>query len=352
MREVIFAIPGNLDTPTGGYRYDKRVMQELPALGWRVRHLPLSAEFPSPSDTALTETAKIFSEIPADALVMIDGLALGAIPRATLGSLRARLVALCHHPLAFETGLPSDRIDYFHRTEREALARSMATIATSRSTAQLLAREFNVAPEDLTVAEPGTEASARAKGDARPPRILSVGAITRRKGHDTLAKALSKIRDLDWEWRIAGSTIRDPVAMAALTREIADGRIQDRTALLGPLDDAGLEKEYSSASLFALPSHFEGYGMAFTEALARGLPVVAGSGGALVETVPGDAGVFVAPGNFGELALTLRRLLTHSTELSRRADAAWEYAKKLPRWSDTAKRVAEALERAEAKAAA
>lgn len=352
MREVIFAIPGDLDTPTGGYRYDKRVIEELPALGWRVKHLPLSAEFPSPSEEALAETAKIFSGIAPDSLVMIDGLALGAIPLSALKALKAKLVALCHHPLAFETGLTSDRIDYLHRTEREALSRSIATIATSRSTGELLVREFNVAPGDLTVAEPGTEPSARTKSDAKPPRILSVGAITRRKGHDTLAKALSKIRDLEWEWRIAGSTDRDPVAMKALEREISEGKIQDRTALLGPLDDAGLEKEYASASLFALPSHFEGYGMAFTEALARGLPVVAGSGGALVETVSKDAGVFVAPGNFGELALTLRRLLTNPDELRKRADAAWEYAKKLPRWSDTAKHIAAALERASAKAAA
>lgn len=351
MREVIFAIPGNLNTPTGGYRYDKRVIEELRALGWGVKHLQLSSEFPSPSERTLTETAEILSEIPTDAFVMIDGLALGAIPLSTLKSLKARLVALCHHPLAFETGLTSDRIDYLHRTEREALSRSIATIATSRSTAELLAREFNVVAEDITVAEPGTEPALRAKGNATPPRILSVGAITRRKGHDTLAKALSKIRDLEWEWRIAGSTDRDSIALQKLEREIADGKIAERAKLLGPLDDAGLEKEYSSARLFVLPSHFEGYGMAFTEALARGLPVVAGSGGALVETVPKDAGVFVTPGNFGELALTLRRLLTTPAEVSKRADAAWDYAKQLPRWSDTARLIADALERANVKAA-
>lgn len=352
MREVIFAIPGNLDTPTGGYRYDKRVIEELPSLGWQVRHLPLSGEFPSPSDAALADTAKIFSGIPADALVMIDGLALGAIPLSVLNALKARLVALVHHPLAFETGLTSDRIDYLHRTEREALSRAVATIATSRSTATLLAREFNVAPEHITVAEPGTEPAPRAKSDAKPPRLLSVGAVTRRKGHDTLAKALARIRDLDWEWRIAGSTDRDPVAMKTLETEIANGNIRERTTLLGPLDDAGLEQEYSGARLFALPSHFEGYGMAFTEALARGLPVIAGAGGALVETVPKDAGVFVTPGNAGELALVLRKLLTNPAALDRRADAAWNYAKQLPRWSDTAKRIAEALARASTKAAA
>jgi glycosyltransferase involved in cell wall biosynthesis len=352
MRDVIFAIPGELDTPTGGYRYDKRVIAELPAFGWRAQHLQLSGEFPSPSERALEDTAKIFAAIDSNALVMIDGLALGAIPISTLKALKARMIALCHHPLAFETGLTTDRIDYLHRTEREALSRAVATIATSRSTAGLLVREFNVARDTLTVAEPGTEISSRAKGDAKPMRILSVGAITRRKGHDTLAKALSKIRDLDWEWRIAGSTDRDTIAMETLTREIADGKIAERTKLLGPLDDAGLEQEYSAASLFVLPSHFEGYGMAFTEALARGLPVVAGAGGALVETVPKAAGVFVSPGNAGELALTLRKLLTDPVQIQKRADAAWNYAASLPRWSDTAKAIAGALDAASEKAAA
>lgn len=345
MREVIFAIPGDLDTPTGGYRYDKRIIEELRALGWTVNYLRLSGEFPSPSEQTLDETANQFTEIDPETLVMIDGLALGAIPLSTLKSLRAPMVALCHHPLAFETGLTSDRIDYLHRTEREALSRAIATISTSRSTAALLVREFGVSPDDVTVAEPGTEPASRANANAKPPRILSVGAITRRKGHDTLAKALSKIRDLEWEWRIAGAD-RDTIAMQALNREIENGKIADRTKLLGSLDDAALETEYAGASLFALPSHFEGYGMAFTEALARGLPVIAGSGGALVETVPKEAGVFVAPGNFGELALVLRRLLTNADELSRRADAAWEYAKSLPRWRDTAIRISEALERA------
>lgn len=350
MREVIFAIPGDLDTPTGGYRYDKRIIEELRALGWAVNYLPLSGEFPSPSEQALDETANLFAKINPNTLVMIDGLALGAIPLSTLKSLRASMVALCHHPLAFETGLTTDRIDYLHRTEREALSRAVATISTSRSTAALLVREFGVSPDEVTVAEPGTEPAPRANANAKPPRILSVGAITRRKGHDTLAKALSKIRDLEWEWRIAGAD-RDTVAMQALNREIENGKIADRAKLLGSLDDAALEAEYASASLFALPSHFEGYGMAFTEALARGLPVIAGSGGALVETVPKEAGVFVAPGNFGELALVLRRLLTNADELSRRADAAWEYAKSLPRWRDTAMRISEALERAMEKVA-
>jgi glycosyltransferase involved in cell wall biosynthesis len=349
MREAIFVIPGDLATPTGGYRYDRRVLDELPAHGWHARHAELPGDYPAPSDETLSQTARTFAGFDPAIPVMVDGLALGAMPRAIIAALKAPLIALIHHPLAFETGLAPERVDYLHRTERQALQFAKGVVATSRSTAELLAREFGVERNQVTVAEPGTDPAPRARGNASPPRLLSVGAVSRRKGHDTLAKALGKIRDLDWECRIAGSLDRDLVAAENLRREIANGRIEDRVHLLGSLDDAALDREYAEASLFVLPSHFEGYGMAFTEALARGLPIVTGSGGALVETVPQAAGVFVEPGNAGELALMLRRLLTHPEELSRRSDAAWAYAKQLPRWSDTAKLVAGAFERAAGK---
>ena len=115
MSEIVFAIPGDLSTPTGGYRYDRRVMEELRSLGWQVKHLELAGDFPSPSDESLADTAQKLAALGKNTLVVVDGLALGAMPRETLEALQAPLVALVHHPLAFETGLSTDRIDYLHR---------------------------------------------------------------------------------------------------------------------------------------------------------------------------------------------------------------------------------------------
>jgi len=116
--------------------------------------------------------------------------------------------------------------------------------------------------------------------------------------------------------------------------------------LLGALSDAALADEYDKATLFVLPSHFEGYGMAFTEAMARGLPVVACEGGAVTATVPADAGVFVKPGDAKALASSLRWLLTNPAEIKKRADAAWTAAQNLPRWPQTAAKIADVLKRA------
>jgi glycosyltransferase involved in cell wall biosynthesis len=346
VREAWFAIPGDISTPTGGYRYDRRVMEELKTLGWTIHHLALPGDFPAPSAASLQETERLLGRTPTSALILFDGLALGALAAEILDRVPRRYVALVHHPLALETGLSGERARELARLEREALARVRHVIVSGPTTVDFLVRDFGVARDNVTVAEPGTEPAPRARGD-RQTRLLGVGSITPRKGFDTLVAALAKITDLDWECRIAGSLDRDLKATENLRREISAAKLQNRVHLLGTLTEDVLAEEYDRAALFVLPSHFEGYGMAFAEAISHGLPIVACEGsGAVTTTVPADAGVFVPPGDENALASTLRWLLTHPLEREKRADAAWRHAKTLPRWEDTAKTIAAALERA------
>jgi glycosyltransferase involved in cell wall biosynthesis len=344
--EVVFAFPGELTTPTGGYRYDRRIIDELRALGWDVRPVSLPGDFPDPSGASLAETERLLSAMPADARLLIDGLAYGALPPSLVDRIGRTIVALVHHPLGLETGLVPERAAFLIANEKAVLARAADVVVTSRPTAAILAADFGVPKEKITVAEPGVDAAARARGADGPPRLLSVGAVSPRKGFDTLVAALAQIADLAWESRIAGPLDRDPKAAVALRSAIARFGLEDRVKVLGALDDTALADEYDRARLFVLPSHFEGYGMAYTEALARGLPVVAGEGGASASTVPADAGVLVPPGDADALATVLRRLLTDPNELARRADAAWGHAAGLPRWCDTARAVATTLEAA------
>jgi glycosyltransferase involved in cell wall biosynthesis len=344
VRDAWFAIPGDLSTPTGGYRYDRRVMEELQSLGWKMRHLALPGDFPAPSEASLRETERFLATTSKDAVILFDGLALGALSSEILDRVPRRYVALVHHPLALETGISAERAKTLATSEREALKRVRHVVVTSKPTAELLAADFGVARERITVAEPGTESAPRARGDKKT-RLLGVGSITPRKGFDTLVAALAQISDLDWECRIAGSLDRDLKASETLRRQIAQAKLESRIHLLGSLGDEDLADEYDRAALFVLPSHFEGYGMAFTEAIARGLPVVAGEGGAVTTTVPAEAGMFVKPGDAKALAEKLRWLLTNPAELKKRADASWKHAARLPRWQDTAKRVAGVLQR-------
>jgi glycosyltransferase involved in cell wall biosynthesis len=348
VREAVFAIPGDLATPTGGYRYDRRVIEELRQLGWNVRVLALPGDFPLPSGASLRKTEELLATTSEEAPVFFDGLAFGAIPSEILVRVPRRYVALVHHPLAFETGLSPERVSYFRQSERAALVHAVSVVATSAATRDLLVSDFGVTVECVTVAEPGTEPAPRARGSIGAPRFLSVGAVSPRKGFRILIEALSAIAELDWDCRIAGSLDRDPDEAAALRKCIAEATLEKRVVLLGTLDEDRLQAEYDRATLFVLPSHFEGYGMAFAEALARGLPVVACSGYAAVSTVPAAAGVFVPAGDAERLAAALRRLLSNPAEIGERSDAAWEHAKSLPRWRDTAATIAAVLETAAA----
>lgn len=346
MAEVVFAFPGDLATPTGGYRYDRRVMDELRALRWDVRPLSLPSDFPDPSEASLAEAERMLAATSPDAVLLIDGLAYGALPVALIDRLDRRIVALVHHALGLETGLSPERATALLKSEKGALTRAVRVVANSPSTAAFLFGEFGVAKDKITVAEPGVDRAPRSRGSSGSPLLLSVGAVTPRKGFDTLVAALQKIADLPWECRIAGRLDVDAAATAGLRKSIAGLGLDRRVKVLGVLDDAALAAEYDQACLFVLPSHFEGYGMAYTEALARGLPVVAGNGGATANTVPADAGVLVPPGDAEALAAVLRRLLTDPTERGRRADAAWRHAERLPRWRGTAVAIAAALEAA------
>jgi glycosyltransferase involved in cell wall biosynthesis len=350
--EVAFAVPGDLNTPTGGYIYDRRVIELLPHSGWQVRHIELPGDYPAPGNTSLQKTEQLLAALSRGMLLVIDGLAFGAMPAALVDRIKQRIVALVHHPLAKEAGIAAARAADLARSERAALARAIHVIVTSDSTADLLVREFEVPAEKISVAEPGTEPARRARGADGPPRLLSVGSVTAHKGFDVLMRALAQISDLPWQSRIVGSLDRDPAMVTVVRDAAASAPLTGRIVLRGALDQGALAEEYDAARLFVLASHFEGYGMAFAEALARGLPIVACAGGAVTSTVPADAGLLVPPGDTDALAAALRRLLSNPAELARRAEAAWRHAERLPRWRETAQKFAAALDRADREKAA
>ena len=131
MVEVAFAVPGDLATPTGGYAYARRMLELLPAQGLSVRHVELPASFPHPIAADLAQTERLLHSMPDDAVLLIDGLAYGAMPRTVIRALRRPIVALVHHPLSLETGLAPERQLELLNSELAALAEARWIIATS-----------------------------------------------------------------------------------------------------------------------------------------------------------------------------------------------------------------------------
>lgn len=344
MINVSFAIPGDIVTPTGGYAYDRHVLEALPRCGVEVTHLPLPVGFPFPSAAEIQETAQLLASVPGDSVLLIDGLALGVLPGTCLAPVAAPIVAMHHHPLGLETGLDAETGRRLLNAEQAALQYARHIIVTSQTTADTLRELGFASPPPVTVALPGTEAAPRARGSGGGrAEILSVGSVVPRKGHDLLIEALAGLNHLEWHCTIAGSLDRASDFASGLTRRIAGAGLGDRIRLTGPLSLAEMQELYARADIFALPSRYEGYGMAFAEALARGLPVIGARAGAVPGTVPAEAGILVPPEDAPALREALAALLTDTRLRQRLADAAWAHAPRLPRWTDTARIIADVL---------
>jgi glycosyltransferase involved in cell wall biosynthesis len=110
------------------------------------------------------------------------------------------------------------------------------------------------------------------------------------------------------------------------------------------MDDPALQDLYRSASIFALATRYEGYGMVLGEAMRHGLPIVSCRVGAVPDTVPSRAGLLVHPSDPDAFARKLRDVLGDATLRNRMASASAQAGKRLPDWSVTADIVAHSLE--------
>jgi glycosyltransferase involved in cell wall biosynthesis len=349
VKPLAFAVPGDLNTPTGGYAYDRRMIAELERLGWDIEPIDLGNEFPRPSPAARAAAQKRLAAVPAATSIVIDGLAFGVLPDAAAALSRShRLIALVHHPLALESGLTREEASALRASERAALGQAHLVATTTRTLVQTLVSDYRVPATKLCMAPPGTDGAppARGSGGAGPLALLAVGALVPRKGYDVLIAALATLAELPWRLTIAGDRTRDPATAQRLAADIARCGLTERVTLAGAVPDERLDALYDGADLFVLPSRYEGYGMGFAAAIARGLPVIGTEAGALPETVPAGAGILVPPDNVPALAAALYRLITDAGERRRLATAARTAAAQLPTWAESAVLFSRALEKA------
>lgn len=342
IESLYFVFPGLLDTQTGGYHYDRRLIEELRKLDIKVNTISLSTQFPFPDAATLAATREALAAVPDGAFVIFDGLAYGVLDElAEAESQRLHIIALCHHPLALESGLDPVKQQDFHTSEQRALAAARHIIVTSEHTRSILTDQFDVSANKVLVAVPGTDRVPFAPCAGNPLQLLTVASLTRRKAHDVLINALANLVDLPWQARFVGGRHFDPIWSDQLQQQVNHLHLQKRIELAGTVDE--LDEAFHQADLFVLPSRFEGYGMVFAEALAAGLPIVAARAGAVPDVVPESAGILVPPDDVESLTTALRHLITNS-ELRQQLQAGAQHAAlSLPTWADAALLVADLI---------
>lgn len=327
MNEVHFVVPASIDdpaSPSGGNVYDRRVIAGLTGAGWDVREHQVT------ESGALRER---ISGLPDGALVLVDGLLVPTAPDALVShSHRLRLVLLLHMPLEHP----------------QVLTAASAVVTTSEWTRRRLVEDYPVAPARLRVARPGTDAAEVAPRTSQGGGLLCVAAVTPLKGHDVLVDALASLGGLPWTCVCVGALDRDPEFVAGIRERTRAGGVADRLHLAGPRVGTDLETSYARADALVLATRAESYGMVVTEALARGLPVVAtGVGGvpeAMGELPDGRRpGLLVPADDPGALAAALRSWLCDGELRSRLRDAAMARRSSLTDWATTTRDIARVL---------
>ena len=272
------------------------------------------------------------TSIPDGATVLLDGLLASPAPEVLVPEARRlRQVVLMHMPLGTAQ-------------ERAVLEAAVGVVATSAWTKRRLAELYGI--DRVHVAEPGVEEAELARGSVDGGKLLCVAAVTPHKGHDVLLDALAVAQDLPWRCECVGSLTRDADHAGRMVRRARwlNGRVRFTGARIG----GDLRAAYAAADLLVLPSRAETYGMVVTEALARGVPVIAADVGGVREAL-GHAedgtrpGLLVAPDDFVALGEALRRWLDDEVLRARLRRAARQRRETLRSWTETTAAVAGAL---------
>jgi glycosyltransferase involved in cell wall biosynthesis len=339
---VLPAQVDDVSAPSGGNLYDRRVSRGLSAAGWSVYELLVGGAWPQPDGAAREQLTRALARLDDDALVLIDGLVACGVPEVIVPQAhRLRIVVLVHLPLGSETGLSPDARAVLDARERTTLHAVHAVVATSPRAARELVEHHKLPVNRVHSVIPGVDASPPAPGTDGASHLLCVASVTPRKGHDLLLDALSTVADLPWTCTCVGALHHAPEHVSRLMRHELGGRVR----FVGPRTGDALEQSYAAADLMVLASRAETYGMVFTEALARGIPIVATALDAVVDTV-GRAPDGSVPGllvEAAELPRALRSWLTEEDLRARLRASARARRGMLAGWEKTSARLATVL---------
>ena len=326
---------------TGGFLYHRRLAEKLPDFGFELEFLSFPEwRFPCPAAALPWILGRLMRARPA--AVIVDSLIAAYFSPLTLW--KRPFVGIVHQaPGGIDHGPWRTAIQSY--LDRFVYRRAEALIACSGWLAETLS-DFN---GRIVVAEPGCESLDRSGGrfdlrGGRQDAILSVANWQPVKGLESLLEAFSCLPEELATLHLVGDRRLETDYGRAIWERVSQPDLESRVVVHGCIEPAALGSYYSSADLFALASKGETYGSVYAEALSAGLPIVGWKTGNLPHLIDHEVdGLLVDFGRVEELADSLRRLCVDPTLRGAMSQRALARASNLPSWTDTTRKVLEAL---------
>lgn len=345
--KVAFLIDGPLDQVSGGYLYDARLVETLRNSGHRVEIVSL------PQGSYLRRLASPFDRAVFDRLARCgaDVIVEDELSHPGLLALNARLrrggttpiIALVHHLRCSEPA-PRALRAVFALLERRYLHGVDGFIFNSQATRRVVQAMVGDAQPAVVATPAGDRFRSRlTEGDVRrrahasgPLRLLFLGNLVRRKGLTTLLEALAARPAPSAVLAVAGDGRFEPTFAAAAKRLAERLGLTHGVEWLGPLYESALAERLAASQVLVVPSAYEGFGIAYLEGMAFGLPAIGGSDGGASEVIhDGENGFLVRPGDVTSLAERLRRLADDRLQLETLSLKALHTFRTHPTWRQT-----------------
>ena len=338
------ALYGELSSVSGGFLYDRMLVDALRAAGDTVDVFPLPWRSWPRGLTMGFDRRHAASLLDWDGdLLLQDELAhppLAVVNPLLRRSRAVRLVSIVHHLRLSEAPPPVVRAAV-RRVEQSYLASVDGFIFNSTTTRAAVETLLGRAAPGV-VATPGGDRLGPAAAEAvilarcrrpGPLRVLFAGNHIPRKGLHTLVRALTLLPRESWTLTAAGSRTADPAYTRRVERLAAQKGVASQVSFPGHLDDAALAQAYGDHHVLAVPSSYEGFGIVYLEAMACGVvPLASKAGGAAEIVEHGRSGFLAAPGRVREIAAALAGLAADRDRLSRMALEARRRFTAFPGW--------------------
>ena len=342
---------GTLDTLSGGYLYDRKLVEHLQSQGdeveiislpWRnyARHL---------GDNLLTGPLKRLKDLQVDLLLQdeLNHPSLFWLNHRLQKHITYPIIAIVHHLRSSEMH-PTLNKQIYRWIERYYLSTVDGFIYNSRATRQVVEKMAR-AESPAVVAYPGrdhlnsqiseSEITQRAH-DPGPLRLLFLGNIIPRKGLHALLKAVNRLPKEHWRLKVVGGLQVDPDYVRKVRHQIETNSLSDNIKLLGRLNEKELTAQMIRSQILVVPSTYEGFGIVYLEGMGSGLPAIACTAGGAGEIIThGQDGFLVEPGDFISLSGRINELNCNRDRLAEMSQAARQRYLIHPTWQQTGNQI-------------